>query len=119
MGMYVGVRGWIEFTHEQREAVEQVMAAHRHDLYSAGWAVPARPFNWTLYVSYGGDIREQSVDRLRAQVAELARLVDSEGDRPVGFFLLTDERQQATAWTVQDGDVREGAAPVEFRGFAR
>ncbi|MFJ8961119.1 hypothetical protein ACIRG5_17185 [Lentzea sp. NPDC102401] len=119
MGMYVGVRGWVEFTHGQREVVEQVLATHHHDLYSAGWAIPSRPFNSTLYVFYGGDIREQSVDWLRAQVAELARLVDADGDRPVGFFLLTDERLQASAWTVQDGDVREGAAPVELRPFAR
>ncbi|MEV6712087.1 hypothetical protein AB0M48_08580 [Lentzea sp. NPDC051208] len=119
MGMYVGVRGWVEFTHEQREAVEQVLAARHHDLYSAGWAVPTRPFNSTLYVFYGGDIREQSADWLRAQVAELARLVDADGDRPVGFFLLTDERREATAWTVRNGEVHEGAAPVELRGFAR
>jgi hypothetical protein len=119
MGMYVGVRGWIEFTHEQREAVEEVLATHHHDLYSAGWAIPSRPFNSTLYVFYGGNIREQSVDWLRTQVAELARLVDFEGERPFGFFLLTDEWQQATAWTVQDGDVHEGAAPAELRRFAR
>jgi len=119
MGMYVGVRGWIEFVHGQREVVEQVLATHHHDLYSAGWAIPSRPFNSTLFVFYGGDIREQSVDWLRAQVAELARLVDLEGDRPVGFFLLTDERRQATAWVVRDGIVHEGAGPAEFRDFAR
>ncbi|ANZ42632.1 hypothetical protein BBK82_10245 [Lentzea guizhouensis] len=118
MGTYVGVRGWLEFTHEQRAAVEEVLAAHRHDPYSDGWAVPARPFNWTLYVSHGGDVRAPSVDWLRSQVAELALLADSDGDRPVGFFLLTDERRHATAWTVRDGVAHEGAAPEELRGFA-
>jgi hypothetical protein len=116
MGMYVGVRGWLEFVPEQREAVEKVLAAHRHDPYSGGWALPDRPFNWTLYVSYGGDIRESFVDWLREQVTELARLVDSDGDRPVGFFLLTDERQRAVAWTVRDGVVHEGAAPEGLGG---
>ncbi|USX51645.1 hypothetical protein [Lentzea sp. HUAS12] len=114
MGMYVGVRGWLEFAQEQRAAVEEVLAAHRHDPYSDGWSVPVRPFNWTLYVSYGGDVRESSVDWLRSQVAELARLRDSEGDAPAGFFLLTDERERATAWFVKDGAVREGAAPAGF-----
>jgi hypothetical protein len=56
--MYASVRGWLEADHQQREAIEAVIEAARRDLYSGGWGFPERPFNWALYVFYGGDIRE-------------------------------------------------------------
>ncbi|WP_326959016.1 hypothetical protein [Amycolatopsis sp. NBC_01286] len=120
MGMYVAVRGWLEFDHGQREQVERTLAEHRDDQYAGGWAFPARPFNSTLYVFYGGDIREQAVASFREQVAELARLnpVDDDLDRPVGFFLLSDERQGSTSWTIRDGEVADTVAPADLRWFA-
>jgi hypothetical protein len=54
MGMYASVRGWLEVGHRRREVVEAVVAAAHLDLYSGGWAFPRRPFNWTLFVFYGG-----------------------------------------------------------------
>jgi len=121
MGMYVAVRGWLEFNHEQQEQVERTLAKYRDDAYAGGWAIPARPFNWTLYVFYGGDIRESAATSFREQVAELARLnpADDDGDMPVGFFLLSDERQQSTSWTVRDGLVIDTSAPKELHWFAR
>lgn len=120
MGMYVSVRGWLEFNHEQREQVERILAKHGDDAYAGGWALPVRPFNWTLYVFYGGNIRELAVASFREQVAELARLgpVDDDLDMPAGFFLLSDERQQSTSWTVRDGLVVDALAPTELRWFA-
>jgi hypothetical protein len=58
MGMFVSVRGWLQVDHEQREAVEPIIAAAHKDLYSGGWGFPVRPFNWSLCVFYGGDIKE-------------------------------------------------------------
>jgi hypothetical protein len=52
------VRGWLQVDHKQREAAESLVAAAHHDLYSGGWGFPSRPFNWPLYVFYGGDLRE-------------------------------------------------------------
>jgi hypothetical protein len=70
VGMNASVRGWLEADHRQRQAVEPVIAAAHRDLYSGGWAFPKLPFNWTLYVFYGGDIGKLScrgyVSRLRA-----------------------------------------------------
>jgi hypothetical protein len=82
-------------------------------LYSGGWAFPAKPFNWSLYVFYGGDIRESAVEWFRAQVDQLAALepVDDDGDRPRGLFLLTDERERVEMWLVRDGAVSVGEAP--------
>ncbi|WP_033442026.1 hypothetical protein [Saccharothrix sp. NRRL B-16314] len=120
MGMYVAVRGWIEFDHGQRPLVEEIVSGHG-DGYAGGWAFPAAPFNWTAYVFFGGDIREAAVASLRDRVAELARLdpVDDDLDMPAGFFLLSDERQRSVAWTVRDGRVVETPAPAELRWFAR
>ena len=91
MGMYVSVRGWLEADHKQRKAVEAVISAARQDLYSGGWAFPERPFNWKLYVFYGGDIREDQVPWQRDQVESMAALppVDDDGDMPIGLFVLS------------------------------
>ncbi|UOZ06811.1 hypothetical protein [Amycolatopsis sp. WQ 127309] len=43
---------------------------------------------------------------------------DDDLDRPVGFFLLSDERQRSTSWTVRDGEVADTVAPAELRWFA-
>jgi hypothetical protein len=117
--MYVSVRGWIELAHEQRGEVERIIDADRNH-YSTGWAFPAKPFNWTLYVFYGGDIREQDVPWLRHRVDRIAALdpVDEDGDLPAGFFLLDDERQHPVGWTIRDGRVTESPAPAELRWFA-
>jgi hypothetical protein len=68
MGMYVAVRGWLEFDHKQRQRVEETVAKYSWDAYSGGWAFPVQPFNWTLYVFYGGDIRESAVASFREQL---------------------------------------------------
>ena len=120
MGMYVSIRGWLEVDHKHREAVEGIIEAASRDLYSGGWGFPAKPFNWSLYVFYGGDIREAEVPWLLGQVSQIAALppADDDGDLAVGMFLLTDERGGVTAWEVRDGTVRERPAP-EFRWMLR
>lgn len=117
--MYVAVRGWLEVDHQQRHQVEEIIARHSHDTYSGGWAFPVRPFNWGLYVFYGGDIRESALAWFRDQLAELARLDPVDDlDMPAGFFLLSDERQQSTSWIIRDGLVTETPAPAELHWFA-
>jgi hypothetical protein len=69
MGMFVSVRGWLQVDHQQREAAESIIAAAHQDLYSGGWGFPVRPFNWSLYVFYGGDIKEAELPWLRSQVS--------------------------------------------------
>jgi hypothetical protein len=111
--MYVSVRGWLEVAHEQRRVVESVIAAASGGLYSGGWAFPAKPFNWSLYVFYGGDIRESAVQWLREQVSQIAALppVDADGDMPLGLFVLSDERGNVSTWQIRDGHLREQSAP--------
>lgn len=112
-GMYTSVRGWIEVDHKQRRAVEEIIESSRHDLYSGGWSFPSTPFNWTLYVFYGGDIPDGELPWLREQAQRIAALapVDDDGDRPIGLFLVTDERGAADIWQVRDGALGERAAP--------
>lgn len=113
MGMYVSVRGWVELDFAQKPYAERVIEAYEDGLYSGGWAWPAKPFNWTLYLFYGGDVRESALPEIRAQVEELAALppVDEDGDRPQGVFVLTDERGQARCWQMRDGTVLDVQAP--------
>jgi hypothetical protein len=114
MGRYTSVRGWIEIDFKQREAAEELIERHRHELYSGGWAFPSAPFNWTLYLFYGGDIRRHEVPWLREQIEELAVMspVDEDNDMPRGYFLLTaDEREGAQAWQIRDGRLKESPAP--------
>jgi hypothetical protein len=63
--------------------------------------LPERPFNWTLYVFYGGDIRKAELPWLAAgQVESMAALppVDDDGDMPVGLFVVSDERAVVSVW---------------------
>ena len=113
MSMYASVRGWLEADHRQREAVQAVIDGAHMGLYSGGWAFPERPFNWALYVFYGGDIREAELPWLRAQVVSMAALApaDDDGDMPVGLFVISDERASVSVWEVRDGVVRDRSAP--------
>lgn len=111
--MYVSVRGWVEVDHKQRSAVEAVIAEANHDLYSGGWGFPRAPFNWQLYVFYGGDLREAELPWLRDQVIRLAALppIDDDADLPAGVFVLSDERGTVAVWEIRDGAVHDRAAP--------
>src|SRR5215469_2122112 len=46
---------------------------------------PTRPFNWSLYVFYGGDVREEILPWLCDQMSDMGALqhVDENGDMPV------------------------------------
>ncbi|HEY3907726.1 MAG TPA: hypothetical protein VGM14_27740 [Streptosporangiaceae bacterium] len=113
MGMYVSARGWLEVDHKQRDAVQAIIDAARDDHYSGGWSFPDRPFNWQLYVFYGGDLRESGLPWLRAQVARVAALppVDDDGDMPIGLFVMSDERANVTVWEIRDGSIHDRPAP--------
>jgi hypothetical protein len=91
MGMYASARGWVEIDFSQRSSAEEVIERYQEGHYSGGWAFPAKPFNWTLYLFYGGDIREGELPWLRAQVTALAALppIGEDGDRARGLFLIT------------------------------
>ena len=40
MGMYVAVRGWLEFDHKRLLQVKQILAKYSPDAYAGGWAFP-------------------------------------------------------------------------------
>lgn len=113
MGMYASVHGWLQVDHKQREAVESVIADAYHEPYSGGWGFPSHPFNWSLNVFYGGDVREAYLPWLHEQVASLARLTpaDDDGDLPIGLFVISDERAGVHVWEVRDGLVHERRSP--------
>ncbi|MET8150566.1 hypothetical protein ACIBSW_21435 [Actinoplanes sp. NPDC049668] len=114
MGMYASVRGWLEIDFKQRGIAERIIEQHRHDLYSGGWAFPSVPFNWSLYLFYGGDIRQSEVPWIRDQVEQLARMppVDEDDDWPTGLFVVTaEEHEGAQLWQIRESAVTELPAP--------
>lgn len=114
MGMYASIRGWLEIDREQRAHAEQIIEQNRHELYSGGWAFPSKPFNWTLYLFYGGDIRHGELPWFRDQVERLARMppVDEDNDWPRGLFVITaEEHDGAEMWQVREATVTESPAP--------
>jgi hypothetical protein len=64
-------------------------------------------FNWTYYVFYGGDIREQALGWLLDQLQDIAQIpaTDEDGDRVQGFFLASHEIDGMNEWQVRDGQV--------------
>ncbi|GIF40174.1 hypothetical protein [Actinoplanes xinjiangensis] len=114
MGMYASIRGWLEIDFAQRADAERIIEQNRHELYSGGWAFPSRPFNWSLYLFYGGDIRRGELPWLREQVEQLAGMppVDEDDDWPSGLFVVTAEDQDgARMWQVRQATVTELPAP--------
>jgi hypothetical protein len=106
---------------KQRDAAEEIIRCHHRDLYSGGWAFPAAPFNWTLYLFYGGDIREEELPWLRHQVIELTAVpaVDDDaialgegGDEvAVAGFISAPSRQAESAAAATKSPRARGRQP--------
>ncbi len=107
MGVYVSVRGWLECDKEQLERVKDIITAHDDGHYVGGWGFPTKPFSWTWYVFYGGDIREAEVDWLLDQLREIARIPASDEDEDLvrGFFVASHESEGSSEWRVSGGQV--------------
>src|SRR5689334_1311633 len=116
MGMYVSVRGWIELDHKQRQSAEQIIEQAHDGHYSGGWAFPIKPFNWTLYLFYGGDVREPALPEIRDQIERLASLppVDSDGDSPRGLFIVTDEGDNVERREIRGGSIHTHTAAEQM-----
>jgi hypothetical protein len=109
MGIFVGVRGWIEIDHHLMPTVAELLAAYARvsPSYAKGWATPASM--WHAYVMYGADVRDIEIEGLRHVVEQIAAVpaFDEDNDRPIGFFLLDNERgpEHSAQWFVRDGAV--------------
>jgi hypothetical protein len=79
--------------------------------------LPRQPFNWTYYVFYGGDIRQQAVNWLLDQLRDIARIPasDEDGDRVQGLFLASHEVDGMSEWQVRDGRVLITPADSRYR----
>jgi hypothetical protein len=117
MGVYVSVRGWLECDREQLAFVKDIIGAHDDGHYIGGWGFPTKPFSWTHYVFYGGDIRESEVDWLLDQLREIARIPasDEDEDEVRGLFVASHEIEGASEWQIHDGNVLVTPAKDRYR----
>lgn len=117
MGVYVSVRGWLECEETQLAAVQEIISAHDDGFYTRGWSLPREPFNWTCYVFYGGDIRQQAVDWLLGQLGSIARLPASDPDNDLvrGLFFASHEADGMSEWRIHQGQVLISSGDKRYR----
>jgi hypothetical protein len=117
MGIYVSVRGWLECDKQQLAHVKEIISMHDDAFYSGGWGFPTRPFNWTSFVFYGGEIRDSEVDWLLDQLREIARIPasDEDHDEVRGFFVASHDTEGSSEWRVQDATVSISPAGDRYR----
>jgi hypothetical protein len=118
VGVYVKVRGWLECDEQQLAAIQAITVSQDDDHYTGGWGQPRQHFNWTHYVFYGGDIREQAMDWLLDQLRAIARIPasDEDGDLVRGLFLASHEVDGTSEWQIREG--RVVISPIDSRyGF--
>lgn len=115
MGVYVGIRGWLQCDDKQLALARQLIGGDP-DPYNGGWAFPANPVGWTNYVFYGADIRASGVDWFLNQLRQLAALPasDDDNDRVQGLFLASHEVDGMAQWQVRGGRVIVTPAPAEY-----
>ncbi|MFB4272336.1 hypothetical protein [Nonomuraea sp. GTA35] len=107
MGVWVHVRGWLEFQDRgQRSSFERIIG----DAPDPGWAFPQG--GWLDAVCYARAVREQHVHELLDVIRQAAALpaADADGDRVVGLFLVSHEVDGRAEWQVRDGRVHLGPA---------
>ncbi|WP_216210928.1 hypothetical protein [Amycolatopsis aidingensis] len=79
--------------------------------------MPTKPVNWTCYIFYGGDIRQQAVDWLLDQLRAIARLPASDADDDLvrGMFLASHEIDGMSEWQIRGGQVHITSADDRYR----
>jgi hypothetical protein len=117
VAVYVSIRGWLECDDEQLAAIREIVSTGGDDLYPGGWAFPRAPFNWTRYVFFGGDVRQETVVGFLGQLGEIARIPasDPDNDLVLGLFLASHEVDGMDEWQIRDGQVLASPADVRYR----
>src|SRR4051794_31179811 len=116
MGVFVRVRGWLECDDRQLARVKEIVGSEDPDrTYSGGWGFPERQYNFTNWVFFGAEMREQSVDWFREQLRLVAQIPasDDDNDLVAGLFLVSHEVEGMSEWQVRDGGVLIGSARNE------
>ncbi|MGI5284477.1 hypothetical protein ACQEVF_14210 [Nonomuraea polychroma] len=109
MGIWVYIRGWLEFS-GQREEAERIIRQGEIQ----GWTFPAG--GWLDAACYARAVREHEVHEVLQQVRQIAMLpaIDEDGDRVCGLFLAFHEVHGQTEWQVRDGELIVGPAPPRY-----
>ncbi|TCR26645.1 hypothetical protein [Streptomyces sp. BK205] len=118
MGVFVGVRGWLECDDEQLAQVKEIVQGDDpEETYSGGWAFPPRQYNYVNWVFFGAHMRAQSLDWFLERLRSVARIPasDDDNDLVTGIFLVSHEVDGMSEWQVRGGTVRIRAASRDYR----
>ncbi|TQV76857.1 hypothetical protein FLL45_02560 [Aliikangiella marina] len=126
MGAYTKIKGWIEVPESLGKEIEPILIkyitseylnkhqvkVHQADLYSGGWVIQESPINGYKHVFFGAETRTYLLGYIKAQIEEIALLVEKTDDfelYPEGFFSLEEDGTHSypdVRWIVSHGRVR-------------
>ncbi|TMR09784.1 hypothetical protein ETD86_42225 [Nonomuraea turkmeniaca] len=109
MGVWVYIRGWLEFSGQRQEAERLIRQGE-----SQGWTFPEG--GWLDAACYARAVREHEVHEVLGLVRQIAALpaVDEDEDRVSGLFFASHEMHGQTEWQVRDGELVIGRAPSRY-----
>ncbi|HET7077342.1 MAG TPA: hypothetical protein VFM49_07815 [Chloroflexia bacterium] len=115
MGYFYSLRGWLEFGSDDFDRVigqikslqQRYLEDDQASLYMSGWCWPSKPFNWTVFIFYGGDVKLPGLDLFETVLKAVCDL----GCKVEGYFHAQGEdgaenlvyRIVNDAWTVEPG----------------
>ena len=114
MGKYFNVRGFVDCTYADLDAIRSIVAEYRGsgerfdisdesvDLYLAGWLYQEREINWIAHAFFGASMRSGGVDLVLDQ---LRRIAESIPEVEGVFFVDDDEGGPSRRWEVANGNV--------------
>lgn len=96
MGIWVYIRGWLEFQDSQRAEVTELAN-------TPGWTFPEG--GWLTAACYARAVRESELDEIQDTIRRIAALPppDEDGDHVTGLFLAFHEVDGQQEWQVRDG----------------
>ncbi|MFJ4848356.1 hypothetical protein [Streptomyces sp. NPDC088733] len=107
MGVYVGVRGFVECDTGQLAELKRIIASPEVvRTYVGGWGFPAVHHNWTSYAFYGAGVRESALGDVLDMMRVVARIPpDTDACHVTGLFLVSHEVDGMDEWQVRGGEV--------------
>lgn len=115
MAKYVSVKGWLQCEYSQVEHIKHIIQKHENRtedgkivqqeqkrLYNKGWHYPEEIINWTAYIFYGADIKEDCLNFIEEEIKEIVENIEE----IEGMFFLDFEEGETTCWHIREDDLK-------------